>query len=149
MRTMEVRLHKMWCMAQGPISRTIFPIRWFHSALTQCCAKVIAMKLCTWHDRYVVACAKFCSDMTPCDGVILKQIFHRNWISSKIFRDMLNRSQRNFSHITTVTLSWRVQNFVVIGRLNFKPVHGKCWPNFDRNIVSGTGTRSVWIQTTK
>ena len=34
-------------------------------------------------------------------------------------------SQRNFAHVTTVKLSWLVQNFVVIGRVNFQPKHGK------------------------
>ena len=55
---------------------------------------------------------------------------------------MLNRLQRNFAHVTTtVTLSWRVQNFVVIGKLHFKLEHCKIWSDFefDRNIVSGTG----------
>ena len=40
-----------------------------------------------------------------------------------------------------MTLSWRVQNFVVVGRIHFKLEHCKFWSNFefDRNIVSGTG----------
>ena len=60
---------------------------------------------------------------------------------------MINGSQRNFAHATTVTLSWRVQNFVVIGSVRFKPELCKFWLNFefDRNIVSGTGARSVYI----
>ena len=59
---------------------------------------------------------------------------------------MLNRSQRNFAHVTTVTLSWHVQNFVVISRVHFKPEHCKFWSNFefDRNIVSGTGACWHW-----
>ena len=46
-----------------------------------------------------------------------------------------------FSHVTIVTLSWRVQTFVVIGRVHFKTEHCKFWSNFefDRNIVSGAG----------
>ena len=54
---------------------------------------------------------------------------------------MLNRSQRNFAHITTVTLSWLVQNFVLLRRLHFQSEHFKFWCNFefDRNIISGTG----------
>ena len=57
---------------------------------------------------------------------------------------MCNRSHRNFAHVTTVTLSWRVQNFIVIVRAHFKTEDGKLWSNFDfdRNIVSGTGTRT-------
>ena len=40
-----------------------------------------------------------------------------------------------------LTLSWRVQNFVVIGRVHCKPGHFKFWCNFefDRDIVSETG----------
>ena len=57
---------------------------------------------------------------------------------------MFNWSQRNFVHITTVTLLWRIQNFIVIGRVHFKPQHCKVWSNFEfhRNIISGTGARS-------
>ena len=57
---------------------------------------------------------------------------------------MLNRSQRNFAHATTVTLSWHVQKFVVISRIHFKPGHYKFWSNFefDWSIVSGTGARA-------
>ena len=46
------------------------------------CNAVIARKFCTWHDSCtVVACAKFCSDMNPCNGVTLKPSFHRIWIT--------------------------------------------------------------------
>ena len=52
---------------------------------------------------------------------------------------MPNRSQRNLAHVTTVILSWRVHNFVVIGRVYFEPEHRIFWSNFefDRNTVSG------------
>ena len=58
---------------------------------------------------------------------------------------MLDRSQLHFAHVTTVTLSWRVQNFVVIGLIDFKPQHCNFWSNyeFDRNSVSGTGAWSL------
>ena len=64
---------------------------------------------------------------------------------SALVSNILNRSQRNFAHVTTVTLSWRVQNFVVVGRVHFKLEHCKIWSNFefDRNIVSGTGARNT------
>ena len=54
---------------------------------------------------------------------------------------MLNISQRHFAHVTTVPLSWRMQHFVVIGRTDLKPEHGKFWSNFefDGKFVSGTG----------
>ena len=62
-------------------------------------------------------------------------------IGSALVSNILNWSQRNFVQATTVILSWRVQNFVVIGREYFKSKHCKIWSNFefDRNIVSGTG----------
>ena len=40
-----------------------------------------------------------------------------------------NRSQRNFAHVMTVILLWRVQNFVVISRVHIKPEHCKFWSN--------------------
>ena len=56
---------------------------------------------------------------------------------------MLSQSQRNFVYVTTVTLTWRVQNFVTIGWVYSKPEHCKFWSNleFDRNIVSRAVTR--------
>ena len=69
-----------------------------------------------------------------------------NWWSKfatprKVSTTLTNRSQRHFAHVTTVTLSVRAPNSVVIGRMHFKPEHWKFWSNFefDRNIVSGTG----------
>ena len=45
----------------------------------------------------------------------------------------------------TITLSWLMQNLVVISRVYFKPEHFKFWSNFEfhRNIASGTGARIV------
>ena len=53
----------------------------------------------------------------------------------------IDQSQRNFAHITTVTLSWCVQNFFVIGSAYFKLEHSKfvSYYEFDRNTISGTG----------
>ena len=52
------------------------------------------------------------------------------------------RTQQNFTHVTTVTLSWHVQNFVVISWAHFKQEHYKFWSNFKfRNMVSGMGTK--------
>ena len=61
---------------------------------------------------------------------------------------MLNRSQRNFAHVTTVLLSWRLQNFVVIGWSDFEPQHYKISLNleFEWNIVSGMGAWYQWIE---
>ena len=68
-------------------------------------------------------------------------------IWSALVSNTLSQSQRNFAHVTTVTLSWRVQHFVVIGKVYFKPGHFKFWSNFqfDRNIISGTGARSSTV----
>ena len=54
---------------------------------------------------------------------------------------MCHWSQRYFAHVTTVTLSWRVQHFVVIGRICHEQENYKISPHFDfnRNIVSETG----------
>ena len=70
-------------------------------------------------------------------------VFRSN--SIKIWSDVIkikpNWSQRNFAHITIVTLPWHVHNFISIGREHSKLGHLKFWSNFefDRNIVSGTG----------
>ena len=56
----------------------------------------------------------------------------------------INRSQRHFAYVTTVTLLWRAKNFVQITRVHFTPEHYKFCSNFefDRNTVSGMGARS-------
>ena len=71
------------------------------------------------------------------------QIQNLTRIGSALVWNMLNWSQRNFAHITTVTLSWHVQNFVVISKVHFKPEHCKIWSNFEfnQNIVSGICAR--------
>ena len=45
-----------------------------------------------------------------------------------------------------MSLSWHVQNFVVIGSAYFKQEHSKFLSNFELewNTVSGTGARSWW-----
>ena len=60
---------------------------------------------------------------------------------------MLSGSQRNFAHVTTVTLLWCVQNFIVVRWAYFKPEHGKFCSDFefDWNIVRGTGTRPTFF----
>ena len=57
-----------------------------------------------------------------------------------------DRSQRYFAHVTTVTLSCRVQHIVVIGRVCFTLECFEFSSNFefDRNMLSGTGARSTW-----
>ena len=68
---------------QGPISRMIFPSQfkisfWFHPS----CVKVIAMKLCTWHDNCaIMTCAKFGRDLTTYNWATLKPVFHWIWIT--------------------------------------------------------------------
>ena len=57
-------------------------------------------------------------------------------IQNALVSNILDRSQRYFAHVTTVTLSWRVQNIVVIGRVNFTLECFEFSSNFefDRNI---------------
>ena len=52
---------------------------------------------------------------------------------SALVHDIFCQSQWNFSHITTVLLSWLVLNVVVIGWAHFKPGHCKFWLNFKFN----------------
>ena len=83
---------------------------------------------------------------TPVLAPVPLTVFRSNSIKtlSALIYNICNRSQRNFADVTTVTLSWRVQNFVVIVRAHLKTEDGKLWSNFDfdRNIVSGKGTRA-------
>ena len=47
-------------------------------------SETITTKFCIWHDSCaVVPCAKFCSDMIPCNDVTSKPNFHRIWIALK------------------------------------------------------------------
>ena len=65
-------------------------------------------------------------------------------IKNALVSNILDRSQRYFAHVTTVTLSWRVQNIVVIGRVYFTLECFEFSSNFefDRNMLSGTGAWS-------
>ena len=65
-------------------------------------------------------------------------------IQNALVSNILDRSQRYFAHVTTVTLSWRVKNIVVIGRVYFTLECFEFSSNFefDRNMLSGTGARS-------
>ena len=66
-------------------------------------------------------------------------------IQNALVSNILDRSQRYFAHLTTVTLSWRVQNIVVIGRVCFTLECFEFSSNFefDRNMLSGTGARAA------
>ena len=66
-------------------------------------------------------------------------------IQNALVSNIFDRSQRYFAHVTTVTLSWRVQNIVVIGRVYFTLECFEFSSNFefDRNMLSGTGARSM------
>ena len=60
---------------------------------------------------------------------------------------MHGRSQRYFAHVTTVSLSWRVQNIVVISPVYSKLERSGFSSNFefDRNMFSGTGASICYI----
>ena len=66
-------------------------------------------------------------------------------IQNTLVYSIRGRSQRYFAHVTTVSLSWRVQNIVVIGRVYSKLEHSEFSSNFefDRNMLSGTGARTI------
>ena len=65
-------------------------------------------------------------------------------IQNALVSNILDRSQRYFAHVTTVTLSWRVHNIVVIGRvyLTLECFEFSSNFEFDRNMLSGTG---AWL----
>ena len=65
-------------------------------------------------------------------------------IQNALVSNIFDRSQRYFAHVTTVLLSWRVQNIVVIGSVYFTLECFEFSSNFefDRNMLSGTGARS-------
>ena len=75
-------------------------------------------------------------------------------IQNALVSNILDRPQRYFAHVTTVTLSWRVKNIVVISRVYFTLECFEFSSNFefDRNMLSGTGaiysTCSSHTQTT-
>ena len=66
-------------------------------------------------------------------------------IQNALVSNIFDRSQRYFAHVTTVLLSWRVQNIVVIGSVYFTLECFEFSSNFefDRNMLSGTG---AWSQ---
>ena len=68
-------------------------------------------------------------------------------IQNALISSILDRSQRYFAHVTTVTLSWRVQNIVVIGRVYFTLECFEFSSNFefDRNMLSGTGASNAEV----
>ena len=70
-------------------------------------------------------------------------------IQNALVSNILDRSQRYFAHVTTVTLSWRVQNIVVIGRvyLTLECFEFSSNFEFDRNMLSGTGARPLCVNT--
>ena len=78
-----------------------------------------------------------------------KWYFHRIWNETKIWsalvENVIYQPQRNFAHVTTVQLSWHVQNFVVIDWACFTLQRSKFWSNFefDQNTISGTGAWSL------
>ena len=61
------------------------------------------------------------------------------------------RSERYLAHVTTVSLSWLVQNIAVIGRAHSKLERSEppSNPEPDRNMLSGMGAWSVqnWVYT--
>ena len=69
-------------------------------------------------------------------------------IQNALVSNIFDRSQRYFAHVTTVTLSWSVQNIVMIGRVYFTLECFEFSSNFefDRNMLSGTGARWLDIE---
>ena len=86
-------------------------------------------------------------DMAP----VPLSIFRSN---SKFDENSKHSSAKYTWPITTIfcTLSWRVQNIVVIGRVDSKLERSEFSSNFefDRNMLSGTGARTlIWKKYTR
>ena len=62
-----------------------------------------------------------------------------------LVHNIFSWSQWNFAHVMTVTLSWHVQNFIVISQARFKPEQCKVWSifEFDQNTINGKRTWST------
>ena len=58
--------------------------------------------------------------------------FDRNFESSSL--NVMSRPQQKFARVTTVLLSWRVQNFIEIGPICYEQEHYNILLNFPRNI---------------
>ena len=69
-------------------------------------------------------------------------------IQNALVSNILDRSQQYFAHVTTVTLSWRVQNIVVIGGVYFTLECFEFSSNFEfeRNMLSGTAPRNPYLK---
>ena len=93
-------------------------------------------------------CHKKLSRLRPHYWAYFDRIRNSMKIQYALVSNIFDRSQRYFVHFTTVTLSWRVQNIVVIGRVYFTLECFEFSSNFefDRNMLSGTG---AWTQCDK
>ena len=93
-----------------------------------CCHQVCALD----HAKGCTADLDYCSGVRPTNDISIefeiRPKFALLWINTH-----------------SVTLSWRVQDFVAIGEAYLKLEHSKIWSNFefDRIIFSGTGTRAL------
>ena len=121
------------CQVQGHTQEHQYQLDW----CTQCRYKQKGKDSESWHPMW--------------SRRLIFRYFDRIRNSTKIYnvlvRNILDRSQRNFAHVTTVTLLWHVQNFVVIIWACFKSEHYKFRWNFefDRNIINGMGARAHYI----
>ena len=91
-----------------------------------------------------------CNLCSTCGIVIWSPVpltifFGQIWNSMKFCNALVHYifgwSQQNFAHVTTVTLSWHVQNFVMISSARSKLEQGKFLLNFEfhQSTVSGMG----------
>ena len=83
---LQVSKFQLWNC--GSISLTVFQSQFKLMEISFCSYfdsnKVIATKVCTWHDSCtVVSCAKVCCDLMACSWIIEKQYFYWGWNTSK------------------------------------------------------------------
>ena len=103
--------------------------------------------ICPWmhylKQWWIILEMHICISKRPSHWRYLDRIRNSMKCFNALVSNIFGWSQRNVEHVTTVTLSWRVQKFVVIGWPHLKPEHSKCSLDFEfvRNPVSRTGAR--------
>ena len=92
---------------QGPVSLTIFHQNLNSIEIIFCFPvsfnDLLITKMCTWHDSWAaVACAKICSDIINENGITLRPIFQRIWLTTgKMSMKWAHALRYRGNHFTT------------------------------------------------
>ena len=115
----------------------------FHSR----CLEVITMKLCSWHNSCaVMTYAKFCGDMIPYNGVVLKPIFHRIWITleKSLVKWALDLCSNLGIMVLYLTKNLFKQKFLMT--VNLQTTFSSSVPYFDSDFTGLCSQGSSWQQ---